>query len=192
MAPPDTRYVIDREAVEAEVANTRALHDAGVRRWFVRQALLNLVVFSAVAAAVSFRELTTTGMSPSKLAVTIAFPILGAMVLAWWTGHQRFRDEALDVERRIQEIAHDLRALGGPGWARRSLLVGLGLSAGVGIPVGVLMMALWRPEDLPGANRWLTIPAFVGMTMMWAIPMTFLLRWMTLLSLKRLVKVTGE
>ncbi len=192
MDPHHTRYVIDREAVEAEVANTRALHDAGVRRWFVRQALLNLTIFSAVAAAVSFREVTTTGMSPSKLAVTIAFAILGAIALAWLTGRQRFRNEALDVERRMQEIANDLHALGGPGWARRSLLVGLGLGAGVGIPIGVLMMALWRPEDLPGANRWLTIPAFVGMTMMWAIPMAFLLRWVTLLALKRLVKVAGE
>lgn len=184
-----SRYVIDREAVAAEVARTRAILEQGYGHWFARQTALNLGIFYVIVMVLRWNQLPEISSWPvSKLAASFLMPLVGALALTWWTGRRNFNDDMLDVDRRIMRINEDLRSLGGPGWVRRSLMTGLVLGVAIGIPVGAAMMLAWRPEDLPGMSRALTIPVFVVMTLLWSVPMAFLLRWMTLLALKRLVK----
>ena len=185
----ESRFVIDRDAVAAQVAGTRALLDRGYRRWFLRQFFFNLLFLYVIVAVARLGELPRIGdWSAGRLAFSVGFPIGAALLLTWWAGRQRFRPAQLDVELRIQEIAGDLRKLGGPGWLRRSLAMGVAVGVGIGMPVGVMMTVFWRPEDLPTANRLLTIPVFVAITLVWCVPATLLLRWMTLLALKRMVR----
>jgi len=187
------RYVIDREAVAAEVARTSATLDQGYGRWFARQVAFNMAVFYVIVLVLRWNELPQMSAWPAwKLGTSFILPLLAAVGLAWWTGRRMFSDDNLDVDKRMLRIAEDLRALGGPGWIRRSAIMGLGLGAAIGIPVGAAMMLMWRPETMPGVQRALTIPVFVGMTMVWCVPMVFLLRWLSLLALKRMVKSVKE
>lgn len=187
------RYVIDRPAVEADVARVRASLDQGYGRWLARQTLLNMTVFYVVVLALRWNELPTVETWPAwKIGLTFFAPVIVAVGLAWWTGRRTFAPDNLDVERRIVRISEDLRSLGGPGWVRRSLMVGVFIGLAIGIPIGTLMVLAWRPTDLPAASRWLAIPVFTLMTLLWSVPMSFLLRWMTLMALKRFVREVPE
>lgn len=185
------KYVIDRALVEAEVTRIRASLDQGYSRWLARQTLVNMLVFYVVVMTLRWNELPTMDTWPTwKVGVTFVLPVVAALALAWWNGRRTFHPDNLDVERRIMRIGEDLKALGGPGWIRRSVIMGVLIGLAIGVPIGLLMTLTWRADQ--GAARWLAIPVFTVMTLIWSIPMAFLVRWMTLLGLKRMVREVKE
>jgi len=74
------------------------------------------------------------------------------------------------------EIQRKWDRMTGKGWVRRTLGLGAGLTAGVGGTVGLLMSTLFPLAELPGGSRVLGFIGFVGMTAVWAFPMAFGIR----------------
>lgn len=180
-----TAYVIDREAVEAEVARMRAHLARGKGRWFVRHFALAAAVFYGIAAVSQWGRVRE--MPSEQLLLILLFPAAGAALVSWWLIRQTFGNRALDASSRAEDIARQLRDYGGAGWVRRSLLNGLALGLAIGLPVGVFMQFAWPVQDLP-TRRWLVTPFFIGVTLLWTLPAAFLWRRFSLLSLRRFVK----
>ena len=185
---PAVSYVVDRALVEEEIARTRARLARGRGRLFLRSFLRAAVAMYVLAAAAQWTAPEALASLPQpKQVVLLLFPALTAAVIAWFSLRQ-FDDHALDTDRRARAIAQDLRALGGSGWMGRSLRTGVFLGAAIGIPVGLLLAASWDPLRFPVSNRWMVVPSFVGVTMLWTIPFAFIVRWVSLLALRRFVK----
>ena len=185
----DVRYVIDRDAVAAEVERVRAQLDRGYAQWFLRQFATNLLFLSAIVLFGRLNASTAYAELPGAIRVLlVALPPVMALALTWYSGRRRFGPDALDVDRRVQRIARELRALGSPDWPVQALKLGVLWGFLVGIPVGLALMLLWAPAALPGGSRPLAIPSFVGITMVWTVPMAFVFRWLGLQGLKRMVK----
>jgi len=75
----------------------------------------------------------------------------------------------------------------GPGWLARTALTGVLITLGVGIPIGLLIAFGSDPSELPSQSRVLMVLAFTGMTGAWAIPISFLLRWVSIRSQRKLM-----
>ena len=188
MNQPQVQYVVDRALVEEEIARTRARMARGGGRWFLRSFLRAAVVLYAIAIVAQWgRGDQLAGLPPEKRIAFLVFPAVAALAIAW-LGRRQMNDVALDPDQRVRAIAAELRSLGGAGWAVRSLRAGVLLGAAVGVPVGVLLAISWEPHQFPVSNRWMVVPSFIGVTMLWTIPFAFVLRWVTLLALKRFVK----
>ncbi|HUF81212.1 MAG TPA: hypothetical protein VMN03_08755 [Burkholderiales bacterium] len=185
----DVRYIIDRELVAAEIARSRDTLARGKWRWFRRSFTYVAAPVYLVTIALQWDRMSAWAAQPpaTQLALLL-LPGLFAAGATWWSMRVLFNRRTLDVDAQVREIAESLRSVAGHGWMKRALRIGLALSAGIGIPVGAMMMVLWTPEDLPVANRWLTIPVFVAITMLWAMPAAFLFRWLSLVALRRFVK----
>jgi hypothetical protein len=183
------QYVIDRDAVAAEVARIQAQRAAGVGRWYARQFLYTATAMYLVAFVAQWGRLEQLDAFPTgKRILFFTFPAIAALMITWWLARQTFGHRATDVEARVREIGRNLQWLGGSGWPRRTIAMGLSLGLAIGIPIGTLMAVSWQPEDLPLSSRWLTVPVFTGMTLLWTIPAAFVLRWLSLLGLRRFVK----
>ena len=190
---PAVQYVVDRALVEEEIARTRARMSRGRGRWFVRSFLRAAIALYVITGVAQWTQGTSFASLPvPKRFALVVFPALAALAIASF-GLRQPDANTLDPDRRARAIASDLRALGGSGWALRSLRSGVFLGAVIGIPVGLLLTASWDPARFPVSNRWMVVPSFVGVTMLWTIPLAFLLRWVTLLALKRFIKpVAGQ
>lgn len=188
-ASPTVHYVIDRALVEEEIARSRSTLARGRSRWFALSFLRAAALFYVIAAAAQWSNFADLqAVPPSKRLGLLLFPALAALFVTIMSGRSRFSEQALDPDYKVREISESLRSLGGAGWAWRSLRTGVFLGASIGIPVGLLLALDWRPEHFPVANRWMVLPSFVGVTLMWTIPFAFLLRWLSLLGLRRFVK----
>jgi hypothetical protein len=53
-------------------------------------------------------------------------------------------------------------------------------TAGIGLPVGLLMAGVFPASELPGGSPALGLLTFVGATALWTFPAMFVLRWLTL------------
>lgn len=187
--PPEAEYVIDRDAVEAEVARTRARLAKGKLRYFARQSVAAAIAFFVMFYITRIELFSRLGELPAwKIGVVFGFPILAGILVAAFSMRETFKDENLDTERRMQRIGRELQSLGGPGWILRSILTGIKLGLAIGLTVGVIMLLTWSTSRLGSPNRWAFFSAFVGVTLLWTIPAAFILRWIQLLALKRMVK----
>lgn len=73
----------------------------------------------------------------------------------------------------------------GRGWLRRVLRRGFWMGLGVGLPVGLLLAFTTAPAELPAGGRIGTTLMYVGLTMLWTMPASFGIRWLSVRSLKR-------
>lgn len=186
---PEAEYVIDRAAVEAEVARTRATLAKGKGRYFARHFVAAAIVLYAIGFLTRLGRFSQLDELPTwRLMMMSGFPALGAAIVAWWSARETFKPENLDTDLKIQQIARDLKSLGGPGWIGRSLLTGVLLGAVIGAVVGLGMLLTWDATSMGNPNRWKFVGAFVGVTLLWTIPAAFILRWIVLVALKRMVR----
>jgi len=186
------RYVVDRAAVDAEVARRRRIREKGRFAWFTRVLFVNLIVLYAVTLLASPRNRAFGEMPPWRLALVVALPFLASAVASWLSTRQVFHPDALDPDKLSDKVVREVRSLAGPGWAMRSLRWGVVLGLAIGAPVGALL-ALTAPEaSLPAGSRWLGAALFLGLTLLWAIPMSFLLRWWSLITWRRLLRAVEE
>lgn len=188
-----TRYVIDRELVGAEIERSREVLARGKWRWFGRTfayvaAPLYLVTISLQWERLRAFEEQLVG---TQLALLL-LPGLFAAGSTWWAMRVLFNRRTLDADAQVKEIAESLRSVAGHGWMKRALRAGLAISFAIGVPLGALLMLFWPPAQLSAANRWLVIPSFVAITMLWAIPGAFLFRWLSLVALRRFVRAVPD
>jgi hypothetical protein len=184
------RYVIDRQAVAAEIERRRGLHEKGYALWFARTLFIEMV---AIYAIVYIARWTSDAPPIDALPRWRAFLFVGlpgvaALIGTWIGGRSLFGRDALDADHLAERVMQQIESLAGPGWVKRALLWGLLLGAGIGIPVGLLLAFTALPAAIPGGNRFLAVPLFFGMTLLWTIPMSFLFRWWSLISHRRFLR----
>lgn len=184
------RYIVDRAAVEQEVARRRAIQKRGYFAWFTRVLFVNVIIIY-LAAFLGRWGAATRPISELPLwhaALIVGLPFLGALAISWFGTRSVFKPDAVDPDKVADKVLRDVQSLAGPGWPGRSLAFGLKLGLGVGIPIALLLAVLGPRMPLPGGSRWLGATIFVGLTLLWAIPLGFLLRWWSLVTYRRLLK----
>ena len=97
-----------------------------------------------------------------------------------------------DPVAMLARIERDLENYEGPGWLKRTVRVGVLMGFGVAIPIGLLMALLIPDEYGVGWERWSGIAFFCVATFAWTIPMSFLIRWMSLHSLRKYIRTVGS
>lgn len=182
------RYVVDRAAVAAEIARRQAIRERGHFAWFTRVLFINMLVLYAVILLVSPENRAFDTMPTWRLVMVVALPFAAALVASWISTRAVFRPDAVDPEQLVDRVQREVQSLAGPGWAWRSLRLGLVIGFGVGIPVAALLALAAPLTNLPAGSRWLGGALFLGLTLLWAIPMAFLLRWWSLAMYRRLLR----
>lgn len=189
MSASSVQYVIDRSLVEAELDRARAKLARGKMRLVATSFARAAAIFYLIAIAAQWSRFGDLGaVPPSKRIAVLLFPALAALFVALMGLRADVAEQSIDADRKVRQISDNLRALAGAGWPWRSLRAGVFMGAAIGIPVGLLLMLDWRPDLFPVSNRWMVVPSFVGITLMWTIPFAFILRWLSLLGLKKFVK----
>jgi hypothetical protein len=126
------------------------------------------------------REFEVDGARPESLTLT-ARASLG-------NGPRRFASQFLRSWLLLLAVVFILPALADGHLPVQSDFAGRKLTLGVGMPVGLLAAFLAPANALPSGGRLVVLPMFVGMTALWAIPMGFVIRWLTVRSLRRVMR----
>ncbi len=126
-----------------------------------------------------------TQLTPRRLLIKCAIVFVGGAL--WWVGmlvigrRQARKDVALLAESVVKEWA----VLTGPRWGDWVIRMGLTITAGVGLPVGLLMAATFPPTELIQGSRVMMVVGFLGLTALWAFPAALWIRWLTVRGYRR-------
>lgn len=183
-----TRYIVDRAAIDAEIQRRKAIREKGYFAWFTRVLFVNLLVLYAVTLLASPRNRAFGEMQAWRVALVVGLPFLAGLAASWISTRAVFKPDAIDAEKFAERVAREVQSLAGPGWAWRSLKWGVLLGLAIGVPVAALLAYVAPVAALPTGSRLLGAALFLGLTLLWAIPMTFLLRWWSLITYRRLLK----
>jgi hypothetical protein len=177
---------IDRERVELAIAADQKARENDPRyrlkQWvktFIPNAVLYLIVLPLILGD---REIYH--LSSPTLWIWLTATVLttaGGIAHSDWL----YRKTIRNVAHGMRAVQKDIDRLTGEGWVRRTLLMGVYMGLGVGVPIGILM-ALFLPSDYGSAlERWIGAAVFVALTLAWTIPMAFLIRWASIRMAQR-------
>jgi hypothetical protein len=177
--------LVDRAAVaEVSAASERALASRG--RWIARWLVLSggiwffvIVVPSALVGGLGIALHPATGRAWADVVLAA---LLAAGLVRWERRRARRPPEevAAEVERTWTQLTR-------PGWAVRCALLGAGAGVVLGLLVGGLLVSTAPAEELPAGSRAAGLAGFVGVTLLWTVPMAFLIRWVSLRTHRRFV-----
>ena len=117
---------------------------------------------------------------------------MGALLLAVGSigyGDHVARKTLRDPEAAAAKLEADVLAQTSHGWVRRTLRLGFLMGLGAGIPVGVLIAAGSAGSIADSA---VATGIFVCFTMVWAVPLAFVIRWGTLRVSRRYIGSPGD
>jgi hypothetical protein len=184
----DAKLSIDERALE-EFRDKLFRRGQSLGRWLTLrfcQSLLIALVF------VFFIIPLIAGRLPGRADVTgaaLVVRLTGALVLALFStgmAYRQVRDTLrLSLVEHRKLLEREFGKWVGPGLLWRTLAAGLLLTAGVGVPVGVLVALTSPAPELPAGSRPLMLLFFVGFTALWALPFAFGLRWLVLWQYRR-------
>lgn len=179
--------VVDRAAVEAEVARRRAILQASFGRWVLTKLGTSLLAFYAVALVIRvFASRGPLSVATSNAVVFFAVPAFMAVFVTWMAARTLFRREALDVERVAAAIAREVAYLTSDGWPLRTLLAGITLGVVAGVPVAMVLWVIGSPIARSGLVAGVVI--FASGMLLWAILMAFIIRFATLHLYRRFLR----
>ena len=120
----------------------------------------------------------------------VGVPVGFAAVFSILTFAKGSTRAARDVTQIAQTLERDWRHLTESGWVARVALWGLFGGCAIGIPIGILLATGTKPEEIPSmGGRPAIVLGFLGMTLLWTIPMAFLFRWQLIRSNRSLMRV---
>jgi hypothetical protein len=188
----DETLRVDVRAMQERFAKaTRGLDNAPLwfGRWFCEGLLLLASMLIVIPALVNQRfptmsELTSRGG---------IFEIVMTVILAAGLTVARYRKlrKVIRTPSEVLEANMNKNWLYyvGQGWTARVLRMGVFVALGIGIPIGTLIAMTSSPSELPGGSRLMMILFFTGMTAAWAVPMMFIIRFFTVRSQRKLMRV---
>jgi hypothetical protein len=174
----DASLQVDEARLE-EFRQTLRRNSSGrtLARHFVRQLGIGCVLFFVVLPILGGRLPARDDFTGQGAVIRVTVVLVVAL-LSTGISHRRLRGtlrtEITEHQRLLQQKWDRCT---GPRWRFRVLRWGLLMTAGVGLPVGLLMSFIMPTVDLPGGSRVLMLVSFLGMTALWAIPMAFGIRW---------------
>ena len=180
---PHTRPQVDPHQLEEfrDRLRQRAKHPMRlVLSVFLRHGLVAFVLLFLILPILDGRE----PFGDTFTARTALIRGMAAVLMAAFSTFLAYRSarDTLRVssEEHEQLLLADWRRWTGMGWMRRTLTIGAAITAGVGLPVGLLMALTFPSAELFAGSRPLTLLTFVGLTAVWAVPMAFGIRWFAL------------
>jgi hypothetical protein len=183
MTPP-APLSVDPERLHKYLLRRRPPAGIGMVWWLGRRWILFAAGFYLLAnlgpALLDGQVSRATQFSGHGLWHNLFLPHLCGLTVALITARTRLRLGRQSPDAAAAAIQQEWADLVRPGWAFRTLAMGLGMGLGIGVPVGALLaFGLSRAERPSGGvvTVWLS---FIALTLLWTIPMAFLLRWGTL------------
>ena len=180
---------IDPSAVEFRLRMKRPGSQMWWRRLLESVAIAALLFYALAVGpdALESGDVRTLISPPSRELWRVLAVVFAAVGLPLFISSFRY---TRDVRRGSIEVARnmerDWKRATQPGWEGRTVLRGIMLGLGIGVPVG-LLMALGLPlSELPGGSRLGMFFTFTLMTLTWTIPAAFVIRWRLLRDYRRL------
>lgn len=185
-----TAFRVDRELLERYRVRRRP--PAGLRAvlWFIRRWILFAVGFyllAVVGAAFLDGQMSRAfELSGRGIWRNVLVPVVCGLTINLLTVASILLNARKSADVVAAEIENEWGDLERPNWPLHALLMGLLMGVGVGVPVGALL-AFGPPtsEQPTGGPIWAWVN-FIGLTLLWTIPIAFLRRWGTLWRYRRL------
>jgi len=176
---------IDRSAVRAQVEKVRTKLDSPFR-WlaasWVRGFVLCLVALF-VAGLLGTGLVSLSPWAGPTVALAAAFAVLVATVFTWMEWRMVPRSDAAFVRK----VEKEWQQMTGRGWLRRVVAMAVLMGVGIGTPVGFLLAYSAPGAEPSGASMFLSVLAFVGLTLLWTLPASFGIRWMSIRQFRKYV-----
>ncbi|MFI5245393.1 MAG: hypothetical protein ACHQQR_09235 [Gemmatimonadales bacterium] len=187
----EQEYEVDVTRLESLTLAARASLGNGPRRLasqFVRSWLLLLAVVFILPALADGHLPVQGDFAGRRALFRLLISVIGALCFGAYLHYAIGRRISADAPTRAARALADWRRFTGPRWWSAALRMGAMLTLGVGVPVGLLAAFLAPTNVLPQGGRLVVLPMFVGMTALWAVPMGFVIRWMTVRSLRGVMR----
>ncbi len=175
-------FTVERRLL-AELLQRDEFRTGGRRyAWLGFSALKATVIFyvavSVIPAAMDGELGRAFTLSGRGLLRNLVIPLLMGVILSVSQAWFLLRGAAAEPEVIAQRIEREWSRLTGAGWIGRTLLQGVWLGLGIGLSVGTFVA--FGPVDVPDLPEQplVAIGSFTGLTLLWTLPMAFLLRWM--------------
>ncbi len=190
MATP--AFAINAQLLQDQMQRSRLPAGPRLAGWFlwqvVRAALLLYALAVLVPALVDGDLQDAFKLQGRLLWRNLLLPLGGGIAITLWSFLARRRHEALTVAQASARIEHDWSQLTAPGWLRLTVRRGLWMGLAIAVTVGTLLAATLPSDDLGAGGRPLAFLLFLGATLAWTIPVSFLIRWMQLRGYRRLAQ----
>jgi hypothetical protein len=181
-------YELDITRLEAEAQRMEERRLAAPRTWRVRRWLQSIVVngiLFVVVLPLVFGEVDET-LNPngyklwSRLAMVI---ILAASNIAF--ADHLAKKTGSDPVKLAAQHKFDYDRFRGVGWISRTVRMGVKMGMLIGLPIGILLVTIPIAQPATVWGRVGVFTMFVGATLAWTIPAAFVIRLLTLRSLKK-------
>lgn len=175
--------VVDEAKLE-EFRSGLAQRRRSLPRWLavsiLRPFLVGLILFLVLLPLLDGRLPALADLRGRRLLVgPLAAGLLALLSTAM--GYRQLRDTLqLSAAEHRRMLEQEWASWVGPHWLGRVVRIGLLLTLGVGVPVGLLLAVTLAPAELPAGSRPLMLLSFVGLTALWAFTFAFLIRWLAL------------
>jgi hypothetical protein len=189
------RYTVNRRLI-AETLERDEFRTSGRRYvWLglsvVKSAAIFYVGISIIPAALDGELGKAFTFSGRGLLRNLVIPILAAVAMTFTHAWFLFRGAAAEPEVIARRIEREWAKLTSAGWIGRTLLRGLWMGLVIGLSVGAFMA--FGPVEIPDLPQQplVAIASFTGLTLLWTLPMAFLLRWVVKRHYMRLGQSPG-
>lgn len=181
---------VDRDLVALQVAEADAVRRRPLR-WLARTLGITAVLMLGLPLLIVLPKSGGSDLLSflQQEASRKLIPLIGvAAVLVVSQAWSVWSRAARDVDVRVRSVQRSWRRLTGPNWPAWTILLGVGMALGIGVPVGTLI-ALDRPlSELGPGGRLEAVVMFVVLTAAWTLPAAFLVRWPSIKQLRKLVR----
>jgi hypothetical protein len=182
------RASVEVDQIEATIRRTEDDRQRAPVAWRVRRwtfsILLAVVAFVFVIPLMNGDGAEAFDPSGYRLWLRVATAAILVIVLLTF-GERRMAKQAADPATAARKLAQEYSIYTEPGWIGRTLILGVKLGLGVGVPIGVLVAMLPIYVTPTIVERIGSFLMFVGATMLWTLPMAFVIRWLSLRSMLR-------
>jgi hypothetical protein len=182
---------VDVVSLETHLTTIHARFKGAWNRWVAQRLFVNIVlaylVFVIIPAALAGEFAHVFDLEGRRIWTNLVGPLAFAIVITAWSVWYTRRQVVRGPQQTARSIEREVRTLTGPHWLRRVLMIGLGMGAAIGIPIGALV-AFTAPAGLSLGSRMLAVFTFTAMTLLWTIPIAFAIRWVTLRTHQRFIR----
>lgn len=192
MGVPVQEVSVDRSRVERHLRELEVELDEGAAAWVVPRAIQFTLIGTIGTVMVPAIVLGDVQSLVDPSAPLFWARWLAPAVLSVPATIRRYFQQRRRVKRGAEplaaEMSHEWSLLSREGWVRRTALAGVAIGVVVGVPVGLLLARFFPLGDGVWSQTVLGTLAFTAASAIWAVPMAFGIRAISLKSLRPFVR----
>ena len=177
---------LDHRALEAAIAREVVSRLAFLRRAILYTAI-TIVFFVVLNPLINGTPREVFDVSSKSFWIRFSFAIATAALLLV----NAYRNEArrrIDPGAVASKTVAEFETLTGPTWFWVTLRMGVLLGLGIAIPVSLLIVLLPGAELETTSSELISALSFTGATLLWTIPAAFIIRVISVRSIRRLAE----